>query len=158
MPRLAMLLASCLLASTLTACGGPDDPGTAQASDDLSSALGAPCMSTASCGKGEVCTTEDGVCNRPPGCGPGMICPAVCYGTCRAATAPSPSPCKVDPDCRAFSDYCGGCSCRALSVREKDPVCTGGIVYCFMNPCQGKEAYCDAGSCALRPATRTTAR
>jgi hypothetical protein len=48
--------------------------------------VGTPCASTGSCSTGEVCTTEDGVCNAPPGCGPGVACPAVCYGTCRVAT------------------------------------------------------------------------
>src|SRR6476646_951141 len=45
-----------------------------------------PCTSTANCKTGEVCTTEDGACNAAPGCtGPGISCPAVCYGVCRPA-------------------------------------------------------------------------
>ena len=31
---------------------------------------------------GEVCSTENGICNAPPGCKPGVGCPAVCYGAC----------------------------------------------------------------------------
>jgi hypothetical protein len=40
------------------------------------------CASSAECAAGERCTTEDGACNRPPGCGPRDICPTVCYGVC----------------------------------------------------------------------------
>jgi hypothetical protein len=192
------LLVPCLLAVTFAACG-PDGGATStnelsSSTDELSSVIGAPCASSATCGKGQVCTTEDGVCNRPPGCRPGMICPTVCFGTCRAAAPtptpcgpttcaagqvccnkscgictppggfctqqvcePSTSPCKTDWDCRKFSDYCEGCNCRALSVCEKDPVCTGGLANCFVDPCFNKEAYCKAGTCALRAPTPTCA-
>ncbi len=40
------------------------------------------CASSQSCPDGGYCTTEDGACLRPPGCGRGMLCPAVCYGWC----------------------------------------------------------------------------
>ncbi|HET9956826.1 MAG TPA: hypothetical protein VFQ61_20160 [Polyangiaceae bacterium] len=40
------------------------------------------CRSSVECPRLTHCSTEDGVCNRPPGCKPGSICPAVCYGTC----------------------------------------------------------------------------
>jgi hypothetical protein len=43
------------------------------------------CASSSQCAAGEHCTTEDGECNRPPGCGPGTICPALCYGTCSSS-------------------------------------------------------------------------
>jgi hypothetical protein len=42
------------------------------------------CASTTECGADQVCSVERGVCNPPPGCDPGEICPAVCYGTCEA--------------------------------------------------------------------------
>lgn len=42
----------------------------------------AGCMSSADCGPGEYCSVEDGECLPPPGCGPDMECPAVCYGRC----------------------------------------------------------------------------
>ncbi len=151
MPR---LLAVSLLALA-GACGGPPSDAAAP-SGDTTDVVGAPCMSSASCAKGEICTTQDGVCNPPPGCRPGMVCAAVCYGTCRAATgAPPPSPCRTSADCRKLSDYCQGCNCRALSICQADPVCTGGLAYCFADPCSGKEAYCSAGTCALRAATPT---
>lgn len=191
MTALAKVFAVALLTMTVAACGGPDTTSAA-ASGDPADAVGAPCMSSAQCAKDEVCTTQDGVCNRPPGCT--GICPAVCYGTCRSATGTGPacgsktcpagqvccnascgictppgymctqqvcptppptSPCKTDDDCRAFSSYCQGCSCRALSVDEKDPICSGNVVYCFVDPCRGREAYCQAGACALRTASIT---
>ena len=105
-----------------------------------------PCASSESCNPGEVCTTEDGVCNPPPGCGPGVVCPAVCYGTCRPAAGGA---CRTDADCRTFSDYCTGCDCRALSVDQKDPVCPGPGVQCFVDPCMNQTAICLAGRCAI---------
>jgi len=41
------------------------------------------CASSAQCPANTVCTTEAGVCNRPPGCGPNGPCVAVCYGSCQ---------------------------------------------------------------------------
>lgn len=41
------------------------------------------CASSDACKKGEYCTTEDGACDRPPGCGPNDTCPSVCYGVCK---------------------------------------------------------------------------
>src|SRR5262245_11858103 len=58
----------------------PDDPTGTDGGADGSA--GAICLSTAGCAAGEICTTEDGVCNQPPGCNPGG-CVAVCTGTCR---------------------------------------------------------------------------
>lgn len=48
---------------------------------------GTPCASTQQCDPGEYCTVEDGVCNRPPGCGPGKVCITLCYGTCETRPA-----------------------------------------------------------------------
>ena len=59
--------------------------------------------------------------------------------------------CSFDNDCRTFSNYCDGCSCRALGVSEPDPVCDGTLVQCFVDPCLEFEAYCRGGQCALRP-------
>ena len=86
------------------------------------SSCGTPCASSAQCAGGEYCTTEDGVCNRPPGCGPSDICPAVCYGVCRPELArycagkvcgdacagpfgsPLPTYCDVDGLCRPLPE------------------------------------------------------
>jgi hypothetical protein len=149
------LLAASVVALMFAACGAPEDSATL--SEDPGAVVGAPCASTAQCGAGEVCTTEDGVCNPPPGCTPGSICPAVCYGTCRSKIIPPPPPnrCRTDADCRKFSDYCVGCNCRALSVCQPDPRCPTPGVQCFVDPCFNKEAFCRAGACALRPVTPT---
>ncbi len=45
------------------------------------------CVSSESCSSGSHCTTEDGACLSPPGCGAGKVCPAVCYGWCVPQTA-----------------------------------------------------------------------
>jgi hypothetical protein len=74
-------------------------------------ALGAPCASTQSCGKDLVCTTEDGDCKAPPGCGPNVACPAVCYGVCRSADAGpacGPSQCSKGQVC--CNESCGICT------------------------------------------------
>ncbi len=76
--------------------------------------VGDPCASTQSCTKGLVCTTEDGECKSPPGCGPNVACPAVCYGTCRMPNedgngpACGPVQCKLDQVC--CNDSCGICT------------------------------------------------
>jgi hypothetical protein len=60
--------------------------------------------------------------------------------------------CKVDSDCRLFSDYCTGCDCRALGLGEPDPVCAGPGVRCLANPCANKIASCLGGSCLVQSA------
>jgi len=166
--------------------GGPpaDDVTTAEA---MSLRRGV-CLSSADCPSDQHCTTEDGVCNPPPGCKPGRPCPAICYGTCEPKPVacgpttcpagqvccnascgictppggvctqqicqppPSGGPCATDSDCRTFSDTCTGCDCASLSICEKDPVCPGPGVQCFVDPCGGKQAFCNAGHCDLRAA------
>jgi hypothetical protein len=41
------------------------------------------CAASEECKKDEYCTTEDGACDRPPGCKPDDICADICYGVCR---------------------------------------------------------------------------
>jgi len=43
---------------------------------------GQGCYGDQDCGAGAHCTTSDGECLPPPGCGGGTACPAVCYGKC----------------------------------------------------------------------------
>ncbi len=90
MKAIVRSMAACSLALVVTACARVASPaapdsgdGGAAAPADRVGVGGAPCASTASCGEGEVCTTEDGVCNPAPSCGEGKVCPTVCYGTCR---------------------------------------------------------------------------
>ena len=58
-----------------------------------------------------------------------------------------PGQCTTDTDCRSFSDYCTGCDCRALSMSDLDPTCTGPGVRCFADPCMDKTAVCANGLC-----------
>src|SRR5262245_59027283 len=108
-----------------------------------------------------------GICqpDEPVACGP-TVCPAgqvCCNASCGICAPPDgvctqqvcePPPsggaCARDADCRTFSDYCTGCDCRALSTSERDPVCPGPGVQCFVDPCTGQEAFCAGGRCALR--------
>jgi hypothetical protein len=52
---------------------------------------GKACSSSPECAADQHCTTEDGACNRPPGCGPKDICAEVCWGVC-APKKKAPSP------------------------------------------------------------------
>jgi hypothetical protein len=68
-----------------------------------------------------------------------------------AASGSSSAPlvnCQTDADCRAFSDYCTGCHCRALSITEPDPVCDGPGVRCLVDPCQEVQIGCSQGLCS----------
>lgn len=59
--------------------------------------------------------------------------------------------CGQPEDCRLFRDNCGTCTCSALGVQEKDPVCYATRVSCFADPCLGKQLDCNAdGHCALK--------
>jgi hypothetical protein len=66
--------------------GGPGGAG----GSNPDGGVGQVCASSQSCPSGMTCTTEDGVCNAPPGCDPSTACPAVCYGTCRLPAVPPP--------------------------------------------------------------------
>ena len=151
MARLGKYLAGVIVVGGfwgISACSSDDmEPQsnlvTSQGDEELRRRV--PCASSDACRPNEFCTTETGACNRPPGCGRGDICPAVCYGVCR----PRRVECRRDADCRTFSDYCTGCDCRALANREADPVCPGPGVQCFVEPCFNQRAVCVAGQCEL---------
>lgn len=129
------------------AAGGSDDAGAGGAGG--SGRAGKPCASTESCDQQQVCTTEDGVCNPPPGCGgPNVACPAVCYGECRTASAGAT--CAQDDDCHLGADYCNGCDCRALAKGETVPRCPGPGVQCLIDPCGRLAARCVNGRCSAQ--------
>jgi hypothetical protein len=117
--------------------------------------IGGPmCGTSSDCPAPEMCTTEDGVCNPPPGCQPGQFRPCLgsCYGTCRPrGTGPAANPCQSDGDCRAVADTCMGCSCVALGPGQPGASCSGPGVRCFQDPCGGKRARCQQGSCMIGP-------
>ncbi len=52
------------------------------------------CTSDNDCGGGSHCSTSDGDCRPPAGCGPGQACPAVCTGICVPDAG-----CASDADC-----------------------------------------------------------
>jgi hypothetical protein len=152
---------ACLLVASLAvACNSRGDERqlypTLEAPQAAHARCEVACASSAECQAGEVCTTEDGVCNPPPpSCSPGDPCFTLCYGTCRpvGSEPPPPGPCRTDADCRTFSDTCTSCRCLALSLCQADPVCPGPGGQCLTDPCDGVEAFCSSGTCALRRAT-----
>jgi hypothetical protein len=73
--------------------------------------------------------------------------------TTGSATQPVTTQCTVDTDCRAVADYCTGCDCRVLAASAPDPTCDGPGVKCFADPCMGKVARCEAGTCTTAAAT-----
>jgi hypothetical protein len=83
---------------------------------------GAPCTSSNACAAGEVCTTEDGDCRTPPGCGVNIACPGVCYGTCRPADS---------------SAVCGAARCAAGTVccNASCGICTAPGAGCTKQLC-----------------------
>jgi len=57
--------------------------------------------------------------------------------------------CAADADCRAWSDTCGGCTCRPLVKGAATPKCGRNQVACFVDPCRAKRAHCQGGSCVV---------
>jgi hypothetical protein len=152
----------------VVSCPGQDpsqDPSGADAGatdarqrDDGGAAV--VCAASFDCPMNQVCTTQDGECNPPPGCPSmgGRGCSGGCYGTCRVKMAPPPSGgCRSDGDCRIQEDTCMGCSCIALGQNEMAPGCPGQGQgqgpgpgpgsRCFQDPCSGQHARCQQGSC-----------
>lgn len=59
--------------------------------------------------------------------------------------------CVTAADCRLFSSDCGGCHCIPLGKNDPDPVCMGGMVNCFLDPCLDpvSTAGCMNGRCVV---------
>lgn len=139
------------------------DPAATEPTTARVLAAGKPCRATSECGAGLRCTTDDGACDRPPGCGPSDLCAAVCYGLCTPkttaqlvpkevvppATGAKGAACKSDADCVLFSNYCTGCDCRALGRDEGTPKCAGPGVRCLVDPCMKRHAACVEGRCSV---------
>jgi hypothetical protein len=154
----SLLSLALLIGALAGVCGCQSPPEDGESADPTAEEAGGgelsirkPCSSSSLCGSDGVCTTEQGVCNPPPGCDPGSVCPAVCYGTCQPPRV-IPGRCQTDADCRTFSDYCTGCDCRALAAGQKPPVCSDQGVQCYVDPCRDQEAFCSAGRCQVRRA------
>jgi hypothetical protein len=126
------------------AAGGGGAGGTA------GGAGGAPCPSTSSCAKDEVCTTEDGVCHPPPGCGTGVACPAICYGNCRPAEqgpACGPNRCAAgmvccNSSCGTCTAPNGGCTQQFCAPPPNSGACTRDA------DCRVEADYCTGCDCA----------
>jgi hypothetical protein len=139
-PCLRLLLASSL-ALALSACGAPED--ATSGSDSTNGMAGAAC-GPKTCAAGTVCCNAScGICTPPGGACTQQVC------------SPPANRCKTDADCRKADDYCSGCNCKALSVCQPDPGTCPNPAMCFVEPCYNKEAFCNAGTCALRTATPT---
>ncbi|MEZ4268929.1 MAG: Dickkopf N-terminal cysteine-rich domain-containing protein [Myxococcota bacterium] len=83
------------------------------------------CYGDQDCGAGTHCSVSDGVCMPPPGCKPGMACPAVCTGYC---VEDGPTGCSDDSDC-GKGEYCG-CSWDFAGAPDADPA--GAAPPCFL--------------------------
>ncbi len=107
-----------------------------------------PCSSSAACQRGEVCTTEDGVCNPPPGCRPGDVCPALCYGTCGSSGGGErcgPTVCAPGTVCCNAS--CGTCTPPGAACTQQacEPPPAGACKADF--DCRTYSDYCAGCSC-----------
>jgi hypothetical protein len=108
------------------------------------------CTSSDSCAMGEVCTTVDGVCNAAPGCGVGTSCPAVCYGTCRAAATDGPicggTRCTSGMVC--CNDSCGICTAPNVGCTKQLCVPPSGAGACMTDAdCRLEADYCTGCDC-----------
>lgn len=98
-------------------------------------------------------SASEGSCQRVP-CPASHECLEADGGARCVLESPDATPieaCQVDSDCRLFSDYCGGCYCRALGPNERQPTCKVGVVACFVDPCRNLESHCESGRCIARP-------
>jgi hypothetical protein len=94
------------------------------------------CTSSNQCGKGLRCSTERGDC-QGCGAGPGVACPAVCFGVCEPAGTPT-NPCAAtlcapDQQCVVLESY----PPRAQCVPAPKPnACFGGLL---MGGCRSED-------------------
>ena len=119
------------------------------------------------CPRGEVCCNEScGVCTAPGEACTQQYCSSPVRGhecSSRASCAEgyhwsetqcrclpdstATTGCNTDADCVAYSDYCDGRSCVALSTSDPRPTCeSGNYVQCFTDPCEGKKAVCNTST------------
>jgi hypothetical protein len=115
----------------------------AAAGNDVSSngTCETPCASSADCPMDQICTTEHGVCNPPPGCLPGMVCPAVCYGTCQPRGGEGDICVSEDGEPVATCGLglqccypCGIAGCPSVCTVPCDPAEPGCFGGCFLFP------------------------
>lgn len=85
--------------------------------------------------------------NAEIACAPGYDFELNRKGTCKRCTAID-AECTTDSDCRAYSNYCGGCGCEALSSTEGD-TCSKPDTQCLVDPCMNQAAACVNTQCTL---------
>ena len=137
----------------------PDDPtgagGSSGSTAGRGGAAGAgganaavPCASTASCAMGEVCSTENGICNSPPGCSAGVACPAVCYGTCvPAADGPSCGAARCAAGMVCCNSSCGICTGPNEGCTKQICVPPAGGACMTNADCRVEADYCTGCDC-----------
>jgi hypothetical protein len=119
---LSRILAVMSLPALLFACGvtvGDDQEIVEHAGG------GKPCASSNDCPGSMYCTTEDDVCNPPPGCAPNQPCLAVCYGTCQHE--PSDVVEECGPTVCGAGEVCCNASCG---------ICTQPDEFCIQIACE----------------------
>jgi hypothetical protein len=83
------------------------------------------CYGDQDCGDGAHCSTSEGECLPPPGCGDGQGCPAVCYGRCIS-----------DADICAVALCEAGTHCEAKCTENGcHPVCVPDVPSCAAVDC-----------------------
>ena len=112
--------------------------------------------SSGSCAAGEVCTTEDGVCNAPPGCGAAASpVPAVCYGNCRPAKdGPACGTVRCAAGMVCCNDSCGICTPPNGGCTKQICVPPGGRVRADAD-CRWRRTTARAVTAARSPRTRS---
>ena len=146
-----------LLVSLLAACSSAgSDPGTTTADTGHAVDTGSAADTTVDGDKADTTAAETPVDTGAPDATTSDTAPTdtglVTKDTGVVKDGGTPGSCTTDADCRAYSSYCAGkdpCACLALRAGEKDPVCPGPSVSCFVEPCAGKKAICSGGTCAI---------
>jgi hypothetical protein len=133
----ALLATTAALTTLLSACGAPPvgdlDGAEEEALSEQADELAGPASGRLTCA---VVRCMDGfVCEERKG---------------RAACVPAPMrQCVTDADCSLVDNYCGGCNCNAVPTGTPAPKCPGDEVACFVAPCSGLTASCQAGACVI---------
>jgi hypothetical protein len=145
---LAVMISFGALAA-INACGStPDTQGEVEHGDvqerlRLGRRL---CASSSDCRADQFCTTEIGECRRPPGCRPGDVCPAVCYGVCRRR--PEPVQCGAvtcDPGQVCCNASCGICTPPGGACTQQ--ICDPAVECLNNSDCRTFSDYCTGCDC-----------
>ena len=148
-PALSLVCLAFTSLAAFTGCQGPpeDDATDSESSEESLIRRGVRPCGNKLCAPGLVCCNAScGICTRP-----GESCIQQYCGPTPDDDAVSAGTCETDADCRVVASYCESCACLALSATDREPVCKQSPVRCLVNPCFRQRAYCDRGTCRLRP-------